>query len=153
MHNSTSTPLRPIASRTVIVTASSAVATLAMGFAPFPQFWFILAVALVVTTITIATGPKATGTTRNRPLAGLAILMALVVLTIRGTSLVWAVVPVLAFVVATVVWLIVSNRYAQTAESVTQQVAPKQVADQDKLAPKRDEKTAATNDTSSATAA
>lgn len=148
MHNTTASELNPTVIRIGVLTAAAAVSILALGFAPIPQLWSWLGLSILASLVTIFTGPKGSKTGLNLPVAVLIILPALCTLLMRSTSLIWAVAPVLAFVVAAATWMVATSRYATADTTGTATVT---VADE--LQPKRDEKAAAADKDSSATAA
>ena len=148
MHNTTASELNPTVIRISVLTAAAAVSILALGFAPIPQLWSWLGLSILASLVTIFTGPKGSKTGLNLPVAVLIILPALCTLLMRSTSLIWAVAPVLAFVVAAATWMVATSRYATADTTGTATVT---VADE--LQPKRDEKAAAADKDSSATAA
>lgn len=152
MHATTATELNPITRRIAILTAISAGSMLALGFAPLPQLLYLLAIGGIAFGLTMATGLKNSTRTWNLPILMLTALPAIMTIVLRGTALAAVAVPVLAFVVAAATWMVATNRY-------TDQHIDAHVTDHpaglvpDELQPKRDEKTAAANDDSSATAA
>lgn len=153
MHNIFNSELNPTTLRAAIVATVSAICVMALGFAPVPQLWYFLAGGVLIVIITLATGPKFTDVAVELPPALMTVVPALLAVVFRGTSLIWAVVPVLAFVVAAATWMLVTNRYTETT---VEQPVESETTDrvlQDDLAPKREEKTAVTDDESSATAA
>ena len=142
------------------LTAAAAISVLALGFAPVPQVFYWLGAAVLAVLLTIITGPKGSNSALSLPLAGLFAIPALGTLVVRETSLIWAVVPVLAFVVAAATWMVATNRYAAIHDEATDTVetrakthAPETTTVM--LSSKRsgDEKAAAANDDTSATAA
>lgn len=161
MHHTTQT--NPISVRIGVLTAAAAVSILAIGFAPIPQMFYWLAVGALASLVTILTGPKGSNSALTLPIAGLLVVPALCTLAVRGTSLIWAVAPVLAFVVGAVTWMLATNRYAtiqatdQTADttqtSARTSFTSGSVTVSRQLDTKRDEKAAAANDDTSATAA
>ena len=153
MHNIFDSKLDPTTLRAAIVATISAICVMALGFAPVPQLWYFLAAGVLIVILTLATGPKFTDVSVELPPAFMTVVPAVLALVFRGTSLIWAVVPVLAFVVAAATWMLVTNRYAETTveESLEPETADR--VPEDQLAPKREEKTAITNDESSVTAA
>ncbi len=153
MHNIIDSEFNPISLRAALIAAASGMCVLAMGFAPIPQLWYFLAAGAVIAVITLATGPKFTNISVEVPTVFLILIPALLAIVFRNTSLIWAVVPMLAFVVAAATWMLITNRYAETAAEVSVQPAVTHQVPGDELAPKRQEKTAAANDESSATAA
>lgn len=146
MHNTTASELNPTVIRISVLTAAAAVSILALGFAPIPQLWSWLGLSMLASLVAIFTGPKVSKTGLNLPIAVLIVLPALCTLLMRSTSLIWAVAPVLAFVVGTATWMVATTRYATADTTVTVTVV-------DELQPKRDEKAAAADEDSSATAA
>lgn len=156
MHNSTASELNPTVIRIGVLTAAAAVSILALGFAPIPQLFTLLGLSVLASLVTIYTGPTGSKTALTLPIAVLIVVPALCTLLMRSTSLIWAVAPVLAFVVGAATWMVATTRYATidatetiTADStgtITMTVA-------DELQPKRDEKAAAADEESSATAA
>ena len=128
-------------------------------------YW--LAVGALASLLTILTGPKGSNSALTLPIAGLLVVPALCTLAVRGTSLIWAVAPVLAFVVGAVTWMLATNRYAtieateetadntqtQTQTSAQTTFTSGSVTVSRQLDTKRDEKAAAANDDTSATAA
>lgn len=152
MHNFNDSELNPISLRAGIIAAIAAICVMALGFAPVPQLCFFLALGSVFTLITIVTGPKVSNVSVELPAVVMTLIPAVLVVAFRGTSLVWATVPVLAVVVAAATWMLVTNRYIET--TVDQSANPAaQHMPADELAPKREEKTAVTDDETSATAA
>lgn len=153
MHNIFDSELSPTTLRAALVATISAICVMALGFAPIPQLWYFLAGGALVMIVALVTGPKFTDVSVELPPALMTIVPALLAVVLRGTSLIWAIVPVLAFVVAAAAWMLVTNRYTETTvEQPVESEATDRVLE-DELAPKREEKTAATNDESSATAA
>lgn len=156
MHATTAAELNPTTRRIAILTAISAGSMLALGFAPLPQLLYLLAIGGIAFGLTMATGLKNSTRTWNLPILMLTALPAIMTIVLRGTALAAVAVPVLAFVVAAATWMVATNRY--TDQHIDAQVDA-QVTDHpaglvsDELQPKRDEKTAAANDDSSATAA
>ena len=148
MHNTTASELNPTVIRIGVLTAAAAVSILALGFAPIPQLWSWLGLSMLASLVAIFTGPTVSKTGLNTPIAVLIVLPALCTLLMRSTSLIWAVAPVLAFVVAAATWMVATSRYATADTTGTATVT---VADE--LQPKRDEKAAAADKDSSATAA
>ena len=153
MHNIIDSELDPTTLRAAIVATISAICVMALGFAPVPQLWYFLGAGVLAVLVTLATGPKFTDVSVEWPPTLMTIVPALLALIIRGTSLIWAIVPVLAFVVAAATWMLVTNRYAETTVEEPDTPITVDEVPQDELAPKREEKTAVTNDESSATAA
>lgn len=130
---------------------STTIATLMLGFAPFPQVFYVLGGALLVAAIVLGTGSTFSLAQLRQPLTGLTGIAILTVAAIRGTALIWMAVPVLAGLVAVASWLILTH----DDTAVTTQKMPAALPDHtpDELSPRRDEKTAATDEDSSATAA
>ncbi|GAA4110875.1 hypothetical protein [Enteractinococcus coprophilus] len=155
MHNIIDSDLDPTTRRAAIVATITASCVLALGFASIPQLWYLLAIGAVIVIVTLATGPKTAAVSVELPTVVMTIVPALLALVFRGTSLVWAIVPVLAFVVAAAAWMLVTNQYTETTveEIPEPEIGEPEQLSQDELAPKREEKTAVTNDESSATAA
>lgn len=137
--------------RATVLAAIVAIATLVLGFAPFPHLWYVLGGAVIVATLVLSTGPRITPSRLRQPLTGLAGIAMLTVIAIRGTGLVWMGVPVLAGLAAITSWLVITQTYATLATPVAQDTRPTHTSDE--LAPRRNEKTAATDDNPSATAA
>ena len=140
------------------LTATAAISVLALGFAPVPQVFAWLAGAVIAALVIIVTGPRGSKAALSLPMTGLLALPAVGAWIIRGTSLIWAVVPVLAFVVAAATWMMATNRYAamteDTADEPVQQ--PTETSTTVSIATKRSaahDNAEATNDESSATAA
>ena len=157
MQNIFGSQLHPTTARTALIAVISGGSVLALGFAAVPQLFYLLAAGILAVILTLATGQNVTKRSVEPPSALMMLVPAVLALVFRGSSLSWAVVPVLAFVVAAAAWMLVSNRYVEasvtqpaereTVDRVAQDAAP------DDLAPKRQEKTAVTNNESSATAA
>lgn len=153
MHNIFESELNPTTLRAAIIATISAICVMALGFAPNPQLWYFLAAGTGISIILLATGPKFTNVSVELPTVLMTIIPAVLAFGFRFTSLIWAVVPVLAFVVAAATWMLVTNRYTETEVEAAAEPALSQPKLHDELAPKREEKTAITNDKSSATAA
>lgn len=153
MHHIFNSQLSPTTLRAALVATVSAICVMALGFAPVPQLWYFLVGGVLVVTVTFATGPKPTDTSVALPSIFIAVIPALLPVVFRNTSLIWAITPVLAFVTAAATWMLVTNRYPETTveEAVKSETTDRVF--EDELAPKREEKTAVTNDDSSATAA
>ena len=161
MHHTTQT--NQLSVRIGVLTAAAAVSILAIGFAPIPQMFYWLAAGALASLLTILTGPKGSNSALTLPITGLLVVPALCTLAVRETSLIWAVAPVLAFVVGAVTWMLATNRYAtiqatdQTADttqtSARTSFTSGSVTVSRQLDIKRDEKAAAANDDTSATAA
>ena len=161
MHHTTQT--NPISVRIGVLTAAAAVSILAIGFAPIPQVFYWLAAGAAASIMTILTGPKGSNSALTLPIAGLLVVPALCTVAVRDTSLIWAVAPILAFVVGAVTWMLATNRYATieaTEETAEDTQPPAQttftsgaVTVSRQLDAKRDAKAAAANDDTSATAA
>lgn len=147
MHHTTLTD--PTSVRIGILTAAAAVSIFAIGFASVPQVFFWLGATMLASLLTVVTGPKGSKSVLSRPIAGLLLLPALCTVLVRETSLMWAVVPVLAMVFAAMTWMLATNRYATPDSAHTSE----RLASSTELATKRDEKAAAANDETSATAA
>lgn len=150
-----STTPHPTSLRALLIAASTAVATLVLGFAPFPQVFYVLGGALLVSVIALGTGSTFSLAQLLQPLTGLTGIAMLTVAVIRGTALVWMAVPVLAGLVAVASWLIITNRDTTLTPDKRQDAVAGQgpATTPDELTPRRDEKTAATDEDSSATAA
>jgi hypothetical protein len=155
LHHTSET--NPTLIRIGILTAAAAISILAIGFAPVPQVYSWLGLSALAILLTILTGPKGSNSALSLPILGLMLIPALGTLLVRGTSLIWAVVPVLAFVVAAVTWMVATNRYAsietndETAVQASNQRSTITVTNT--LDAKRNENTAATNEDTSRTAA
>lgn len=158
MQTTTVTEFKQTTLRIGVLTAAGAVSILALGFAPVPDVFYWLGASLLAIILTIATGPKGSNSELSLPIASLLLVPALGTLLTRGTSLIWAVAPVLAFVVGAVTWMVATNRYAalesserdtaETTEHLTVTVSDA------KLEPQGNEREiAATNDDTSAAAA
>jgi hypothetical protein len=140
------------------LTAAAAISVLALGFASVPQVFYWLGAAVLAVLLTIITGPKGSNSALSLPMTGLLVVPALCTLVVRETSLIWAVVPVLAFVVAAATWMVATNRYAAMHDEATDTTVAETDAPETTtvmLSSKRsgDEKAAAANDDTSATAA
>ena len=161
MHHTTQT--NPISVRIGVLTAAAAVSILAIGFAPIPQVFYWLAVSALASIVTILTGPNGSNAALTLPIGGLIVVPAVCTLAFREASLIWAVAPVLAFVVGAVTWMLATNRYAtiEADETIAEDTQPAaqttfttgNVTVSRKLDVKRDEKAAALNDDTSTTAA
>lgn len=152
MHATTAADLNPTTRRIAILTTISAGSMLALGFAPLPQLLYVLAISIIAFGLTLATGLKNSTRTWHLPMLMLATLPAIMTILLRGTALAAVAVPVLAFVVAAATWMVATNRYTdQHIDAPETNHTAGGVSDE--LQPKRDEKAAATNDDSSATAA
>ena len=153
MHHIFNSQLSPTSLRAALVATDSAICVMALGFAPVPQLWYFLVGGVLVVTVTFATGPKPTDTSVALPSIFIAVIPALLPVVFRNTSLIWAITPVLAFVTAAATWMLVTNRYPETTVEEAVESETTDRVFEDELAPKREEKTAVTNDDSSATAA
>lgn len=158
MHNTTASSLNSITLRIGILTATSAVAMLALGFAPIPALYYLLGASLLAVVVIVSTDPKMSQPVATLPMGLTVGVPAILALLFRGTSLVWAIVPVLALVVSSATWMFVSTRYNATTvaaepSDISTLDEPSDFAFADELMSKRHEKTAVTHDDSSATAA
>jgi len=147
LHHTSKT--NPTLIRIGILTAAAATSILAIGFAPVPQVFSWLGISALAVLLTILTGPKGSNSALSLPILGLMLIPTLGTLMVRGTSLIWAVVPVLAFVVAAVTWVVATNRYAsiETNDETAGQTSSQRstITVTNTLDAKRNEHTAATN--------
>lgn len=143
----------PTTFRSVLIAAITAIVVIALGFAPLNHLWYYVVAGLVATVIIVATGPKLNNISAGSPAVVFLVIPAVLVFAVRNTSLIWFVVPTLAFVMAAAVWVQVQNRYLAQREQAQPQPEVADSSQDDELAPKREEKTATTNDDSSMTAA
>lgn len=158
MHNTTVSSFNSTTLRIGMLTALSAVAMLALGFAPAPSLYYLLGASAIAVVVIASTGPKIA---QPLPLLSLVLTAGVpagLAMIFRGTSLIWAIAPVLALVVASATWMFASTRssahtVAAQSDDTSIVVEPTDFATADELMPKWHEKTAVTNDDSSATAA
>lgn len=156
MQRTTVSSLSPSLLRIGCLTAVSALAMLSLGFAPLPALFYLLGACGLTIVVITATGPKLKEPLAVTPTLLVIVVPMLIAIIFRGTSLVWAVVPVLALVVASATWMVASTRYAattvrQTPTASNPTLEPQTFATADELLPKHE--TAVTNDNSSETAA
>lgn len=154
-HTST---IDPTTTRIGVLTAAAASSVLAIGFAPVPQVFSWLGFSALAVLLTILTGPKGSNSALSGPILGLLLAPVVITVLVRGTSLIWAVVPVLAFVVGAITWMVATNRYASIEQH--NDVTPSEtehpsstITVTDTLSTKRDTRAAETTDDTSATAA
>lgn len=164
MRNTTVSDIHPTTLRISLLTAISAVFVMVLGFAPPPHLYFLLGASALAAVITIATGPKPATRPSSLPAILTTVIPALLALVVRDTSLMWAVVPVVTFVVAAATWLVATNLYSDVEK---EHDVEKELVDSpevstsdavvihstDELEPKRQQKAATVNEDSSATAA